>query len=50
VVKIDDRTIGTGRPGTKTRALMAILKERTARYSNPNPAQSDDMPASEASA
>jgi branched-chain amino acid aminotransferase len=32
VVQVDDRTIADGRPGPRTRALMAALEQRTARF------------------
>lgn len=32
VVRVDDRVVGDGRPGPRTRELMAALKERTGRY------------------
>lgn len=50
VVQVDDRLIGTGRPGENTRQLMAALTERTARHSHTDPAPPGQTPASEASA
>ncbi len=32
VVRVDDRTIGSGEPGERTRALMAALRDYCARY------------------